>query len=302
MGNMRGVWTALITPFNEKNQVDLTSYRKILQNQREAKVTGVIPCGTTGETPTLSTSEKKILIQVAIEEMKGSGVQVVAGTGTHDTSETVEFSAWASDQGVNGILVVTPYYNKPSQSGLAAHFLEVADSVNCEVVLYNVPGRTGVSLAPETIVKLSKHSRITTLKEATGNISLTSEIIDQLISHQSSLDILAGDDATFLPMLSVGAAGIISVASNLFPRAMVAIQRAVETGQLQEARRIHQTYYPLFRDLFLESNPVPIKHALATTGWCEPHVRLPLAPLSPHHAEILNATLRRCEIFPGGVL
>jgi 4-hydroxy-tetrahydrodipicolinate synthase len=295
---MRGVWTALITPFNEQGGLDLDAFRAILKDQKAARVTGVIPCGTTGESPTLTTDEKKTLIQTAVAELKGSGVKVVAGTGSNDTAETKRFSLWAAGQGVDGVLVVTPYYNKPSQAGLEKHFREVADHAGCEVILYNVPGRTGVSLAPSTVAALASHPRIRSIKEATGNVAFTSELIDALTLAKREMDILSGDDATYLPLLSAGAVGVISVASNLFPRAMVAIQEHMDRGDVRKAREVHQGCYPLFRDLFIDSNPVPVKRAMSYLGWCRPDVRAPLAPLSGAHWEKLEAALKQCGIRP----
>lgn len=296
---MRGVYTALITPFNKSNEVDLDAFKRVLCDQVEAGVAGVIPCGTTGESPTLTQQEKKLLITTCVNTLRGTNIKVLAGTGSNSTPDTIEFSKWASDQGVDGLLIVTPYYNKPSQTGLQAHFRQVADAVSCEVMLYNVPGRTGVSLTPESISELSTHPRITSLKEATGNVAFTSEIIDALGAKGRKMDILGGDDATFLPLLSVGAVGVVSVSSNLFPRTMVAIQKAVEAGRLEEARSIHQKFYPLFRDLFVESNPVPVKAALSITHGYEPYVRAPLSPLSANSTEILKASLSRCGLTTG---
>jgi 4-hydroxy-tetrahydrodipicolinate synthase len=296
---MRGIWTALITPFTDSNELDLPAFKKILQDQRAAGVTGVVPCGTTGEAPTLTTEEKKLLIRTAVDDLKGSGVQVVAGTGSHNTAETIVLSQWAEQQGVDGVLVVTPYYNKPSQAGLEAHFRQIAEAVNCEMILYNVPGRASVSLTAETIARLAVHPRIGTLKEATGNVAFTSEILDLLQTENGQLEILSGDDATFLPLLSVGAVGVISVASNLFPRAMVALQAAFENNRPDEALKIHRRFYPLFRDLFLESNPVPIKQAMAWAGWCKPHLRLPLVALSKTNEEKLQSSLTHCGLKRG---
>lgn len=296
---MQGVWTALITPFSDDGKLDLFSFKKILRDQVDAGVTGVIPCGTTGESPTLSEDEKKILIQTCIQELQGSGVRVIAGTGSNDTQKTIEFSRWADQQGVDGVLLVTPYYNKPSPAGLEAHFLAVASKLQCEVVLYNVPGRTGVSLNPETICRLAQHPRITTLKEATGSVALSSEILHQLKVEGLSLDILSGDDATYLPLLSIGAHGVISVASNLFPRALVQMTQLMLQGEVTEAQAIHQRYYPLFRDLFIESNPVPIKAAMATLGWCQNHVRLPLVSLQSHHYNQLLKSIELCGLKKG---
>jgi 4-hydroxy-tetrahydrodipicolinate synthase len=299
---MRGVFTALITPLDKNLELDLATFRNILKDQKEAGVAGVIPCGTTGESPTLTSSEKKTLIGTALEELKGSGVRVIAGTGSNNTRETVELSRWASEQGVDGVLIVTPYYNKPTQPGLDAHFRAVADQIDCEVMLYNVPGRTGVSLTPETVVKLANHAKIRSLKEATGNVAFTSEILDQLATAGARLDILSGDDATYLPLLAVGAVGVVSVASNLFPRAMVGIQKAIEAGDLAHARDLHQRFYPLFRDLFIESNPGPIKHAMAQIGFGKPHVRAPLTELTAPSAAKLSQAMQRVGIGSGSRL
>jgi 4-hydroxy-tetrahydrodipicolinate synthase len=296
---LNGVWTALITPFDARNELDLGAFRKILRDQRDARVAGVIPCGTTGESPTLTPDEKKTLIHAALEELKGSSVRVIAGTGSNDTRETVALSRWASEQGVAGVLVVTPYYNKPSQAGLEAHFRAVADAVTCEVMAYNVPGRTGVSLTAQTIARLAEHPRITALKEATGNVAFTSEILEALTLSGRRMEILSGDDATYLPLLSVGATGVVSVSSNLFPRAMVAIQEAIQRSDLASAQLVHRKFYPLFRDLFVESNPVPIKHAMAAMDFGDARVRAPLAPLTADSVARLEAAMKACGLERG---
>ncbi len=229
-------------------------------------------------------------------------MKVYAGTGSNSTAETIELSKWASDQGVDGLLVVTPYYNKPSQAGLEAHFRAVADEVKCDVMLYNVPGRTGVSLTAETIVKLADHPRIRSVKEATANTAFTSEIIDLLNQAGRKMDVFSGDDAAFLPLLSIGACGVVSVSSNLFPRAMVEIQKAYDAGQARKAAEIHQKFYPLFRDLFIDSNPVPVKHAMSVAGWCDSRLRLPLIPLTSALQEKLAISLKRCGIERGAKL
>ena len=299
---MRGVFTALVTPFDDSGRLDLAAFRAILKDQKQAGVAGVVPCGTTGESPTLTLEEKQTLIRTTLEEMKGSAVKVIAGTGTNNTAETIELSRWAAKSGVDAVLVVTPYYNKPSQKGLEAHYRAVADAVSCEVILYNVPGRTGVSLTPQTIASLASHPKIRTIKEATGNVAFASEIQDALVLVQSKMDILSGDDATYLALLAVGGTGIISVASNLFPRAMVALQNHMEAGRFSEAREIHATFFPLFRDLFIESNPVPIKAAMEEVGFCSTRVRAPLAELSNESLVRLRASLKRCGISKGARL
>jgi len=232
---------------------------------------------------------------------KGSGVKVIAGTGSNDTRQTVVLSKWASEQGADGILVVTPYYNKPSQAAMEAHYRAVSDTVTCEVVPYNVPGRTGVSMSAQTMAGLAAHSRITTIKEASANVALTSEILNLLHSSGNKLDILSGDDATYLPLLAIGATGVISVASNLFPRAMVSIQKNFEQGKIAEAQKIHQRFYPLFRDLFVDSNPVPIKYAMAKLGFCKNVLRPPLLSLAAGDAAKLNQSLDRCGFSKGSL-
>lgn len=296
---MRGIYTALITPFTRSDELDIPAFRKILADQKAAGVAGVVVNGTTGESPCLTLAEKKSLIEIALGDLKGTGTKVIAGTGSNCTRESVEFSAWASEAGVDGVLLVTPYYNKPSQAGLEAHFRTIAEAIQCEAILYNVPGRTSVSLTTETIVKLAAHPRIRTIKEATGNLAFTNELLDRLTDAGLSMDILSGDDPTFLGLLAVGAVGNISVVSNLIPRALVALQAAFEKGHRDEALRIHRQYSALFRDLFVESNPVPIKAAMARHGFCQDLVRQPLAPLAASSRELLEKTLQRCRIQPG---
>ncbi|MFZ9595376.1 MAG: 4-hydroxy-tetrahydrodipicolinate synthase [Bdellovibrionia bacterium] len=291
-----GIWTALVTPFDENQQLDLPAFRALLREQKAAQVNGVIPCGSTGEAVTLTLQERMELIRTTLEELKDSSVQVYAGTGTNDTQESIQLSRWASDQGVDGVLVVTPYYNKPSQSGLENHFLAIADQIECDLMLYNVPGRTGVSLTPQTIAKLARHPRIRSLNEATGDLGFLSSIFDELGMQNLSLNLLSGDDATFLPALCLGATGVVSVTSNLIPQAMVELYSAFHHQDIKRARQLHRKYYPLFRDLFIESNPTPIKFALEQRGLCRSWVRRPLAPLTEQSQEILQRSLKRCGL------
>lgn len=291
-----GVYTAIITPLKPSGQLDLPAFKRILKDQKRAGVAGVVVCGTTGESPTLSDEEKQLLIQVALDELDGSKTQVIAGTGSNDTESTIEFSTWASDNGVAAVLVVTPYYNKPSQEGLISHFTSVADAIECDLILYNVPGRTGVSLTASTIAKLADHPRIRGLKEATGNLAFASEIRDQLLLRDRYLDLLSGDDATYLPLLSLGATGVISVASNLFPKPMMEMHNAFISGKVSKARALQERYYPLYRDLFVESNPVPIKAAMNYAGYCDPTVRAPLVALTSGSLKTLRVSLKSCGI------
>lgn len=302
MGNMQnwhGVFTALVTPFTPNGEVDWENYRKLLRFQKSSQVTGVVPCGTTAETPTLTLDEKKKLIEIALEELKGSGLKVIPGTGSNNTGETVEFSKWVASKGADAILVVTPYYNKPTQPGLVKHFQTVADSAGCEVILYNVPGRTGVSLTAESIVTLAGHSKITAVKEATGNLSFASDIRTLLNETGRSLNLLSGDDPTLLPFLSVGGTGVISVASNAIPVEMVQICNSYFTGKLKAAQELFEKHYPFLRDIFVESNPAPIKAAMEMMGLCPSKTREPLAPLVPFSIEKLKKAMKHSGLNCG---
>ncbi len=295
---MQGVYTALVTPFADDNTLDMEGFKALLKMQRDAKVAGVIVCGTTGECSTLMLQEKKNIIVAALTELKNTPLKVIAGTTGNNTAESVELSKWAAAQKVAGILAVTPYYNKPSQAGLEKHFLKIADAVDCQTIVYNNPSRTGVAMGLPLMTRLAEHPRIRTIKDATGNIGFASEMITELSKSTQKIDILSGDDATFFPFLCVGGNGIISVASNLIPHVILAIWNHVESGELQQARLLHQRYEPLLRHLFIETNPVPIKAALHSTGIIKPHVRLPLTPLEESHAALLRETLAMCMSAP----
>jgi 4-hydroxy-tetrahydrodipicolinate synthase len=299
-GDFRGVWTALATPFLPNLSIDWTAWDQLIQKQVQAGIHGIIPCGTTGESPTLSLDEKKKLISRAIEKTRGTSTRVIAGTGSNNTEETIAFSKWASEAGAAGVLVVTPYYNKPTQAGLKSHFTQVADAITCPIMLYNVPGRSGVGLTAETIAELAKHPRIRALKEATGNLQFQSEIIDQLLLGGSKLDILSGDDATYFPALCAGAQGAVSVASNICPEEMVALQAAVDQGNLSLGLSIHTRLFPVFRDLFVETNPAPVKAALAWQGLkSAAELRLPLVKMSEKSQQTLEKALIRAGVKSG---
>lgn len=277
---MSGVWTALVTPFDKKGHIDFTAYRTLLRRQRDARVAGVIPCGTTGEAPTLSTSEKKDLILCALAELKGSGVQIFAGTGNNQTYGTVEFSGWASDAGVDGVLVVTPYYNKPSQAGLIAHYRAVADAVKVPVMMYQVPGRTGVRMSIDTILTLAKNPRLAGLKDSTGDMSGVADLAAALSAQSSTFQLLCGDDPLFVPYLSLGAVGIVSVASNIVPEALVKIHSEWSKDKVASARALQLQFQKFFQGLFMEPNPAPAKQCLEWMKLCRSDVRLPLVPMT----------------------
>jgi len=283
-----GVWTALITPFTSDGKIDKPALYRLFQMQLDAKISGIILSGTTGESPTLSLEEKKDLTQEALQFFKGTQTQVGLGTGSNNTNESIRFSAWAAEQGVPLLLVVCPYYNKPSQSGLLQHFTSIADAIknsSSEVMLYNVPGRTSISLSRQTICALSKHSHISSLKEATGDLAFDAEILHHV---SSDFSVLSGDDPTFLPFLSIGGKGVVSVASNIIPEVMVQIYDSFQSNDIQTARKLFLEWIDFFKALFIEANPVPVKYLLSQKNICLPLVRQPLAPLSEASIQVLQ--------------
>lgn len=293
MNPFHGVYTALATPFLDNGPIDENSFRKLVRFQIESGVSGVVPCGTTGESPTLSTDEKHRLISIAVEECKGSKTQVMAGTGSNDTEETVALSCWAADHGADSLLIVTPYYNKPSQRGLEEHFRAVASAVKIPIVVYNVPSRTGVSIAVDTLIRLLEIPNISAIKEASGNVEFSCELISRAKEAGRALSVLTGDDTTFLPHLAAGGDGVISVASNVVPKEMVKLQNMFERGDVKQAVTEFQRLFPLCRDLFVETNPVPVKYLLSKMGFGSSRVRLPLASLSETSENRLVSTWNR---------
>lgn len=274
-----GVYTALVTPFQFGGKIDFHALVQILDQQIRLGVRGFVVGGTTGESSTLSLNEKEELFRFVFDYSQGKSLDLVAGTGTNDTRESIVITQLAESIGYRRFLVVVPYYNKPSAAGLQRHFEAIADSVQGEVILYNVPGRTGISLTAETIVALAAHPKITAIKEASGNISFLSEIRSVLAEKKRELVLLSGDDATYFPFLCAGGEGVISVASHICPSAMLAIEKAVKSSDLAVANKIQEEFLPIFRDLFIEANPVPLKWMLAKLGLCENELRLPLVPL-----------------------
>lgn len=270
-----GVYTAIITPFRN-DRIDYDSYFQILEKQIQGGVDGVVPCGTTGESPTLSPEEHSEFIRETVQFVK-KRIKVVAGTGSNSTREAIHLTENAVKDGVDGILSVNPYYNKPTQEGLYQHFWTIAEHANVPVMLYNIPGRTSVSLTAETIQRLAEHKNIQGLKEATGDLSQAPKIL-RLTNH--TLDVLSGDDILTLPILSVGGKGVVSVASNLFPKTMVAMVNAFREGKLDQAQELFYDLVPVFQYAFLETNPIPIKAAMNWMGYCSDEIRLPMTKLT----------------------
>jgi 4-hydroxy-tetrahydrodipicolinate synthase len=285
--SLQGTLTALVTPFRD-HHVDETAFARLLEEQIAGGVDGVVPVGTTGESATLSMEEHLHVIELAVQAVNRR-VKVFAGTGSNSTAEAIYLTQQAQKRGVDGFLVVSPYYNKPSQAGILAHYSALAEVSTLPFIAYSVPGRTGSEIGTETMAELAqRHPNFVAIKEAGGSIERFSLLRQALPDHVA---ILSGDDSMTLPALAVGAVGVISVASNVLPAAVADLVKAFRAGRTGEAQDIHRRLYPLFRDLFIESNPVPAKVALARRGWMTEEVRLPLVPLQPASRTKLEATL-----------
>jgi 4-hydroxy-tetrahydrodipicolinate synthase len=275
----RGVFTALVTPFKSdaKQSLDQEVFEKLVWRQIEAQVAGVVVCGTTGEAPTLSDEEDLWLIQRTVELCRGSGVRVIVGTGSNDTWTAVKETHWAEELGADAALVVAPYYNKPDQRMLEAHFLRLVNEVDLPIILYNIPGRTGVNLEPATVKKLAQHPRIVGIKDAANSLD---QYVALLAQRPEDFAVLAGDDLWTLPLLVLGGDGVVSVAANEIPVEMVALVQAGFGCQFSEALGIYQRYAALMKTNFSGGpNPVPVKAALSLMGLIENVLREPLLPL-----------------------
>jgi 4-hydroxy-tetrahydrodipicolinate synthase len=287
-----GTLTALVTPFRN-GAIDGAAFEKLIENQIAAGISGIVAVGTTGESPTLSHEERQELIRLAIATAKKRCL-VLAGTGSNATQHAVADTKMAEKLGADGALLVAPYYNKPSQEGLFHHFKTVADATSLPIMLYNIPGRCGVDIAPDTVTRLAREcGNIVSIKEASGSVERISELRVRL---PESFTILSGDDSLTLPFMSVGAAGVVSVASNVFPAEVCALVRAYECGDAKLAFKLHRKMFPLFKDLFIEPNPVPVKTALCWRGTMSDEVRLPLCGMSEANQTRLRRTLEEFEV------
>ena len=288
---LEGTYTAIVTPFDRGGGVDFGVLKDLVEWQIAEGVEGLVPVGTTGESPTLDYDEHEKVIETVIATAAGR-VQIIAGTGANSTKEALELTRHAKDAGADATLQVTPYYNKPTPTGLVRHFSAVAD-VGLPVVLYNVPGRCGRDIPLDVAAQLAAHPNVVAIKEAAGSV----ERVSQLSARCPELTVLSGDDSLTLPMMAVGAQGVISVASNVAPRAVGDMVRLARAGRFAEALSLHRKYYSLFTDLFLETNPVPVKAALAMAGRIEEVYRLPLCEMEPTTRRRLEATLNGCGLL-----
>lgn len=288
--DVAGSLTALITPF-ARDAVDEAALRSLVEFQISEGTAGLVPCGTTGETATLTIAEQDLVIAAVVEQTAGR-VPVIAGAGTNCTRTTIECTLRARALGADAALLVTPYYTKPTQDGLIAHFAAVAEASDFPLVLYNVPGRTGVNLLPETVARLAQIPSIIGIKEASGVLDQVSQIV---LETPNDFVVLSGDDSLTLPIMSVGGRGVISVASNIVPGAVARLTRACRDGDFHSARLVHLSLFDLCRAMFVETNPVPVKAAAGLLGLCQPDARLPLAPLSDTGYRRVQAALDACS-------
>jgi 4-hydroxy-tetrahydrodipicolinate synthase len=287
-----GAITALVTPF-KNGKVDEEALRQLIEFQIESGINGLVPCGTTGESPTLSHEEHDRVIEITIDAAK-KRVPVIAGTGSNSTAEALRLTKHAFDAGADGVLIACPYYNKPTQEGLYQHFQLIAENVPIPVIPYNIPGRTGVNMSPELIARLSQIGNIVGIKEASGSLKQMNDVLELC---GPDFDVLSGDDGLTLPLMAIGGKGVISVASNIVPADMASLTDAALAGRAADARALHAKMSPLFDILFVETNPIPVKAALALLGKIEYEYRLPLCPMSPANFEKLKKVMQRCGLI-----
>jgi 4-hydroxy-tetrahydrodipicolinate synthase len=287
---LEGSFVALVTPY-KNGAVDLDKVKELVDFHLKNGTNGFCPVATTGEGPSLTREEKASVIKTVVSMTRGKAV-VFPGTGTYNTQESIEQTRMARELGAEGALMVTPYYNKPTQEGLFRHFEAVAAAVPLPIMLYNVPGRTGVSLAPETTARLSKIPSIVALKDASGNVEQVTQV-----RALCDIQILSGEDSLTFPILCLGGKGVVSVAANVAPKGVAELCRAAAKGDLAGAREIHDRYFALFKDLFIETNPGPVKAALRMMGMYGGELRLPLVPVSAATEEKLRRTLQACKVI-----
>ncbi|MDT7887012.1 MAG: 4-hydroxy-tetrahydrodipicolinate synthase [Thermoproteota archaeon] len=291
--NFVGVITALVTPFKEDYSLDLEALRENVRFQIENGVHGLVPLGTTGESPTIKEEERKLIIKTVVDEVNGK-IPVIVGTGTYSTEEAVRLSKEAQDLGADGLLVVAPYYNKPTQEGLYLHFKAISEAVDLPIIVYNIPGRTGVNVEVQTLVRLSQFDNIVAVKEASGNLAQVMDIIEALGDR---ITVLSGDDNLTLPIMALGGKGVISVISNLLPKPMVEFVEAALKGDFKKAKELHYHLLPLFKAAFIETNPIPIKTMMNLVGMKAGPCRLPLCNMQPHNLEKVKKILSRYENY-----
>ncbi|QLH75158.1 MAG: 4-hydroxy-tetrahydrodipicolinate synthase [Methanomassiliicoccales archaeon] len=287
-----GCATALITPFKDNGELDEEGIRELVRIQEREGVDAVVPCGTTGESATLSHKEHLRVIQIVMETKKK--VKVIAGAGSNATHEAIHLTKGAKDLGVDAVLSISPYYNKPTQKGIFKHYEAIAKAVDIPIIVYNVPGRTGSNILPGTIKKMSEIPNIVGIKEASGNLDQIMQILRDL---PPSFDVLSGDDNLTFPLMAAGAKGVISVASNVAPRMVSDMVHYMQNGELEKARDLHFRLLPLFKSLFVETNPIPVKTAMRMMKRPSGVFRLPLCDMEPSNAEIVRTALSELRLI-----
>ena len=283
-----GSFVALVTPFKDDESLDEAKLKELIEFQIDGGTHGIVPCGTTGESPSLSEEEHDRVIEITVDTVNGR-VPIIAGTGSNSTTRTLRATEHAKAAGADAALIVTPYYNKPNQQGLHAHYMKIADSVDIPIIIYNVPGRCGTDILSDTVARLAEHPNIVGLKEATGELKRASELVSMC---PDDFVVLSGDDINTLPILSVGGKGVISVVANVDPADIAETCNAFKAGNIELARKLHYKTMQLAVDLFIETNPIPAKTALMMMGKLNGKLRLPLAPLTPANEETLRQTLK----------
>lgn len=287
-----GAFTAVVTPF-KNGQVDEKAFKGLIRFGIDGGISGFVPCGTTGESPTLSHEEHNRVVEMTVKEVSGQ-LKVIAGTGSNCTDEAISLTRHAKKVGANAALLVSPYYNKPSQEGLYRHFKAIAEAVDIPVILYNIQGRTGVNIENSTVEKLSKIPNIVGVKEASGSILQMSEVV-RLCGP--NFDVLSGDDQMTFPLMALGGKGVISVVTNIIPDKMSALVKHMLSGEIDKARAIHFEIYELCQTMFVETNPIPVKAALGLMGKIEPEFRLPLCSPSPVNLEKIKTVLSKYNLI-----
>ena len=283
-----GTFTALVTPFRN-GEVDVEALEGMVEFQIQHGVSGLVPCGTTGETPAMSEAEDRVVVGTVVRIANGR-VPIIAGTGSNSTDMAIKYTKMAQEVGADGSLQVAPYYNKPTQEGLYRHFAAIAESTKLPLVLYNIPGRTGVTISAETMARLAEIPNIVGVKDSTLSMNMISDVI-RLCGEE--FDVLSGDDPMTLPLVALGGRGVISVASNVAPGAVSDMVRAMLEGEWERGRELHYELLPLFRALFVETNPIPVKTAASLLGLCSDEMRLPLVPMEGENLRALQETLDR---------
>jgi 4-hydroxy-tetrahydrodipicolinate synthase len=283
----QGSLVALVTPFRE-GKVDEATLKQLVEFQIRGGTDAIVPCGTTGESPTLDHAEHNHVVDVVVEAVN-KRIPVVAGTGSNSTDEAISMTRHAKEAGADAALIVLPYYNKPTQKGLIEHCRKIADTVDLPLILYNIPGRTGVNMTPETLAQLAEHPNIVGMKEATGNLE---QMTQDIVLCGEKLSFLSGDDTLTLPLMSVGGKGVISVVANIVPKDVAELTHAFLNGDWKRAREVHLKLFPLCQAMFYETNPIPVKTALAMMGKIREEFRLPLCPMTDATRKKLEAALR----------